>query len=152
MSERSEPTVEVEAHVEREHRVIGGKQDPVDFAHDPHLAHPPQPPREVMVWAWGFMLEKETPEQRFIRQRWETTLSAVKVATDAWREVYPSHLPHMGEEESQRQAGPISEALEHLYLALDHLSKEMLGEVMHEATMGRLTPVDIKKMEGMGLR
>ena len=116
-----------------------------EYQHDPPLSRRPEPAREIMVRAHRHMLQTETPQECWLRQGWETTISAVRVALDAWRELWPVDGAQM-ERDVAAHAAVISTELENLYHRLDGLSRNMLGDVMQDAQMGHLTTLDLDRM------
>lgn len=101
------------------------------------------PDNELIVRAHNAMLAEEDilPQghsRRFVRQRWEEALGATRVTIDALREVTPREQDAM----SKRVCRDLLDALdsaEGMYLTLDGLSAEILGETMHGVLTGEIT-------------
>jgi hypothetical protein len=107
------------------------------FEHDPVRSRP-QPDREILVRAHAHMLRTQTPMQAYLRQQWEAAISAIRVALDAWRTLWPVEGMEF---EPDERALMIRAAvnIEAAYNLLDSLSGTMLGVVMDAAGRGELT-------------
>lgn len=111
-----------------------------DANHDPY-AERFRPDPELLAIAHNQMLKEEMAPHRFVRQRWEEALGALRVALPTVREVFPSEGSAMppGMLECLRSA---ERHLEEAFIELDSLAEEMLGEAMTRVLDGTLTTVD----------
>jgi hypothetical protein len=125
--------------------VLPGSRPVTEFQHDPVTGRP-KPDREILVRAHAHMLRTQPPMQAYLRQQWEVTMSALRVALDAWRKVWP--IEGMQFEPADRLL--VTRALtnvEGAYNLLDHLSERMLGVVMDAAQRGELTIEALEEFE-----
>jgi hypothetical protein len=100
-----------------------------------------KPDAELVSRAQRFLMGYEdstTSRVRFIRQRWEEALGATRVAMDALREIYPVDADAL-EPTDQKVLSVALSGVTTAYMALDRLSRVMLGEVMHDVLVGRIT-------------
>jgi hypothetical protein len=107
------------------------------FEHDPVRSRP-QPDREILVRAHAHMLRTQTPMQAYLRQQWEAAISAIRVALDAWRTLWPVEGMEFEPDERALMIR-VAVNIEAAYNLLDHLSGTMLGVVMDSAQRGELT-------------
>jgi hypothetical protein len=112
----------------------------------------PAPNEEIARRAHALMLAGESKIEKYVRQQWEVSMAAVRVAMDALRKLYPQEMPslrNMGEPADD--AGyEIEFALNHIEQAFGHLdaaSKPMLGELMHRATLGLASKEEVDVIE-----
>jgi hypothetical protein len=108
-----------------------------DFAYDPPQ-QPPEPDREVLAIARNRMLADESPTERYVRQQWEVTFSAVKVAMDAWRHAYPEFIMELLPPDEQPLPQQVMGDLEALYQTLDAMTASLNTEEVHLAECGNL--------------
>lgn len=102
-----------------------------------------KPDNELVVRAHNAMLaeEDELPQghsRRFVRQQWEAALGATRVLLDSLREIFPLEQDAMTERERMGLDGALGHA-EGIYLTLDGLSAEILGDTMHGVLIGTIT-------------
>lgn len=79
--------------------------------------------------AFNMLLDRETEQERLVRQHWDAAFGAVKVAMDSLREVWPVDAADVGGNVSSA----LSEALrltEDAYAALDGIALEMVGPLL----------------------
>lgn len=114
------------------------------FAEDPPTERP-QPDKESLALAHNHMIHNETPIQRYIRQQWDVTFGAMRVAMDAWRRIYPAETSYEFSEYQQRVVEAIARDIEQTIVNLDSLSSSVRGDIMHEAENHFLPPEQIQK-------
>lgn len=109
----------------------------------PIIEHEPE--REP---AHALRLQRETPMERYLRQQWEVATASTRVALDALRRMWPLEAAHLHEIDA---AYEIDAALVHATKLAEHLAlaaKEIVGELMYAAEMGRLTAAQLEDAEG----
>lgn len=103
---------------------------------DPH-AFRLTPDPELVARAHNAMLRAETQPKRFVRQRWEETFAATRVALTALREIYPVDHSELGDDDASHARIAI-DSLTDAYEALDQMSEGMLGPLMDDVMRGRV--------------
>jgi hypothetical protein len=115
------------------------------FEYDP-VVQRPEPDRDILARAHVYMIRTQTPMQAYLRQQWETAISAIRVALDAWRRVWP--IEGMEFESGDRVlATRALTNIEGAYNLLDHLSRTMLGDAMDAAQRGEMTIAELEGLE-----
>lgn len=102
----------------------------------------PQVDPEILSRARDGRLAEETPMERYLRQQWEVATAAARVALDALRRMWPLEAAHLQESDG---AYEIEAALVHATKLSEHLAlaaKDVIGDLMYEAEMGRGTLED----------
>lgn len=118
-----------------------------DFTHDPEISRlDTEPAREILVRAHRLMLLDESAMQRYVRQQWEATFAAVRVALESWRKIWPSEARENLPGELHFLAGEIEHALAEVAFNLDQFSPAMQG-IFHQAQLGRLSLAELSAIE-----
>jgi hypothetical protein len=114
-----------------------------DAPHD-EMVHRPRPERLALALALTAMREAESPLERYVRQQWENTAAAARVALDSWRNIWPNEtrysLPE-GEWEVSRRIELLLAEAGHL---LSTLSPTMLGPVADAVAQGDMTADEVR--------
>lgn len=116
----------------------------VEAVSDP-IVQRPQTDEQILARAHNHLLKNEDPMEAYVRQQWEATIGACRVALDAWRRVWPAEAADSLPETEQRKAKEIENRLSEAVHLLNGLSEEMLG-VVHRALVGDLTHADLNEM------
>jgi hypothetical protein len=115
------------------------------FEYDP-VVQRPEPDRDILARAHGYMLRTQTPMQAYLRQQWEAAISAVRVALDAWRKIWPIEGAEFEAEERLLMTRALDN-IEDAYSVLDRLSGKMLGWPMDMAQLGHLSLAVLEDFE-----
>lgn len=107
---------------------------------DPYVARL-RPDPELVAIAHNQMMKEETHGHRFVRQRYEETLGALRVALHALREIYPSERYTLSDS-ALAEVGISIRAVEEASLALDRIDSEMLGEPMTLVMQGVIGSIE----------
>lgn len=112
--------------------------------------HYPEPDREAAVLAHRHMLKMESPQQRYVRQQYEVTIGALKVAMDAWRRIWPeavaAHCP-----QEMEPAHATADYIEKAYNNLDLMGDAFQGETMRLVQCGHLNAEDVRNAIAVGM-
>lgn len=96
----------------------------------------PEPSLVARAQRYMMQIEDETdPGVRFVRQRWEEAFAAVRVATEALREIFPSER-HRVDERTYRNLGVALGHVTRAWTALDDCSGDLLGDTMQNVLLG----------------
>lgn len=107
--------------------------------HDP-IVHRFKPDPEIVARAQRDLMDTEDEagrNVRFVRQKWEETFGATRVALAALREIYPSDRQQVSEE-TRAALGLALDDLTSAWAALDDCSSEMLGATMQRVLAGEI--------------
>lgn len=96
------------------------------------------PDQALVNRAHNRMLQAEGPLAKFVRQQWDVAFGATRVALDSLREIWPTDTRDL----DQDTRVFLMEALQHLedaYHCLDSVAEAMVGQLVVDVQMGRIT-------------
>lgn len=119
----------------------------IQFDYDAPISQRPAPDNDLLKRVYNHTLRNETPSQKWIRQNFEVSAGATRVALDAIRKLWPHEADHPSLRSHVQSLIVAEKSLATAFAALDLLDSACSGELVHKVQTGEFTSEDMDRLE-----